>query len=58
MEMIASTFSGEAKTALFRKLDRAASETDMKSLLDDMARLKMLEEEDDDGDDPAQQGDC
>jgi len=46
--IIADRFSGTAQAAFFRKLDSAASEEDLRSLLDDMSKLDALTEESDD----------
>lgn len=46
--IIKERFSGTAQAAFFRKLDSAASEEDLRSLLDDMSKLDALTEESDD----------
>ena len=47
-QVIMERFSGTAQAAFFRKLESAASEEDLKSLLDDMTKLDALTEEPDD----------
>jgi len=46
--IIGERFSGTAQAAFFRKLDSAASEEDLRSLIDDMSKLDALTEESDD----------
>lgn len=46
--VIRERFSGTAQAAFFRKLDSAASEDDLRSLLEDMSKLDTLSEESDD----------
>jgi hypothetical protein len=45
-DLIARKFAGTAQAAYFRKLEEAASEEDLQSLLDDLHRLEMLSEDD------------
>ncbi len=47
-QAIKDRFSGTARAAFFRKLDSAASEADLRSLLADMSKLDTLAEESDD----------
>jgi len=46
--MIEKHFSGSQQAVYFRKLERAASDEDLKSLLEDISRLKGLSDETDD----------
>jgi hypothetical protein len=45
-DVIARRFTGSEQAAYFRKLEGAASEEDLQSLLDDMERLETLSEDD------------
>jgi hypothetical protein len=45
-ELITQRFSGTGQLAYFRKLEDAASEEDLQSLLDDLRRLEQLSEDD------------
>ena len=47
-QVIRDRFAGPAQAAFFRKLESAASEDDLKSLLDDMTKLDALTEDPDD----------
>jgi hypothetical protein len=47
-QIIRDRFTGTAQAAFFRKLESAASEDDLKSLLDDMTKLDALTEDHDD----------
>jgi flagellar motility protein MotE (MotC chaperone) len=47
--VINTRFGGSVQAAYFRKLEEAASEADLQSLLEDMARLEALEQEEGDG---------
>lgn len=44
-DMISRNFEGTARLAYFRKLEEAASEEDLQSLLDDLHRLEKLSED-------------
>lgn len=46
--VIRERFSGTEQTAFFRKLESAASEEDLKSLLQDMSKLEAMEEDSED----------
>jgi len=47
-QIIAEQFSGTTQAAFFRKLESAASEDDLVSLLDDMSKLDAMTEHSDD----------
>jgi hypothetical protein len=47
--LIGERVQGELQAAYFRKLEAAASDDDLQSLLDDMCRLEAMEKESDDG---------
>ena len=47
-QVIRERFSGTEQAAFFRKLESAASEEDLKSLLEDMSMLDVIEEDSED----------
>jgi DNA polymerase III delta prime subunit len=53
-DFIGRNFSGEAQVAHYHKLQKAASEEDLQSLLDDLTRVTALEKLKDGNDPPAQ----
>lgn len=49
LQQIISQLSGNEQAAYYHKLEKAASDQDLKSLLDDLHRLDLLNKDEDDG---------